>query len=63
MGRWNETVEVEDEHTCLVRIGGPSMADIAFWLGILEADFEVVDSSELADAVRVLADRYARALL
>ena len=37
MGRWNEeTVEVEDEHTCLVRIGGPSMTDIAFWLGILE---------------------------
>lgn len=62
MGRWNEeTVEVEDEHTCLVRIGGPSMTDIAFWLGILEHDFEVVDSPELADAVRLLAERYTRA--
>lgn len=62
MGRWNEeTVEVEDAHSCLVCIGGPAMTDIAFWLGILEHDFEIVDSPELADAVRLLAERHTSA--
>ena len=36
-------------------------ADLAFWLGVLDADFEVVDSPELAEAVERLAARYARA--
>ncbi len=63
LGSWNvETVEVVDADTCLVRLGGGSMADIAFWLGMLDADFEVVDSPGLAEAVRNLAERYARAL-
>lgn len=35
--------------------------DLAFWLGVLDADFEVVDSPELVAAVQQLADRYARA--
>jgi hypothetical protein len=34
---------------------------IAFWLGVLDVDFEVVDSPELAAAVRRVADRYSRA--
>ena len=46
---------------CLVQLGGRSVHDLAFWLGVLEADFEVVDSPELAAAVRRIADRYARA--
>ena len=36
-------------------------ADLAFWVGILDADFEVVDSPELAEAVERLARGYTRA--
>jgi hypothetical protein len=44
-----------------VQIGARSPQDIAFWLGVLDCDFEVEDSPELADAVRLLSERYARA--
>jgi hypothetical protein len=44
-----------------MQIAGRSVEDIAFWLGVLDADFDVVDSPELAAAVRRVADRYGRA--
>jgi len=34
---------------------------LALYLGLLDADFEVVDSPELVDALRTLAERYRRA--
>ena len=34
---------------------------LALYLGLLDADFEIVDSPELADALRALAARYQRA--
>jgi hypothetical protein len=42
-------------------MGARTHADLAFWIGVLDADFEVVDSPELAEAVARLAGRYARA--
>jgi hypothetical protein len=42
-------------------MGARSHADLAFWIGVLDADFEVVDSPELTEAVERLAGRYARA--
>ncbi len=42
-------------------MGARTHGDLAFWIGILDADFEVVDSPELADAVERLATRYTRA--
>jgi hypothetical protein len=36
-------------------MGARTHADLAFWVGILDADFEVVDSPELAEAVERLA--------
>lgn len=61
-GGWGEvSVEAMSSRRCRVRLGGRSVADIAFWLGVLDADFEVVGSPELASAVRRLARRYARA--
>jgi predicted DNA-binding transcriptional regulator YafY len=60
---WNkESVEALDDRTCLLRLSGASPREIAFWLGNLGTDFEVVDSPDLADAVRSLAERYARAV-
>jgi predicted DNA-binding transcriptional regulator YafY len=62
MGNWSEgSVEPLADDRCLVQLGGRSVEDIAFWLGILDADFKVVDSPELAAAVQRVADRYARA--
>jgi WYL domain len=61
MGSWSGSVEPQGPYRCLMQLGGRSVEDIAFWLGVLDADFEIVDSPELASAVRRIADRYARA--
>jgi predicted DNA-binding transcriptional regulator YafY len=61
MGSWSGSVEPLAADRCLLQLGGRSVQDIAFWLGVLDADFEIVDSPELAAAVRRIADRYARA--
>jgi hypothetical protein len=34
---------------------------LALYLGLLDADFEVVDSPELVEALRMLAERFRRA--
>lgn len=62
MGAWAEgSIEPLAANRCLMQLAGRSVEDIAFWLGALDADFEVVDSPELAAAVGRIADRYARA--
>jgi predicted DNA-binding transcriptional regulator YafY len=62
MGAWSEgSIEPLGPDRCLLQLGGRSVEDIAFWLGILDTDFEVVDSPELAAAVKRVADRYTRA--
>jgi predicted DNA-binding transcriptional regulator YafY len=67
MGPWLEGGAVEPlaadggDEACLVTIGARTHADLAFWIGVLDADFEVVDSPELAEAVERLAARYVRA--
>ncbi|RLV49814.1 YafY family transcriptional regulator [Nocardioides mangrovicus] len=62
-GWWAEgAVEPLAEDRCRVTIGGRTPADVASWLGVLDADFEVEDSPELARAVRAVADRYGRAV-
>jgi len=63
LGGWAESrVEPLGPQRCRVQLGGRSVEDIAFWLGVLDRDFEVVDSPDLAAAVRRIADRYARAV-
>jgi predicted DNA-binding transcriptional regulator YafY len=61
MGPWSGSIEPQGPDRCLLQLGGRSVDDIAFGLGVLETDFEVVDSPELAAAVRRIAGRYARA--
>jgi predicted DNA-binding transcriptional regulator YafY len=62
IGTWTQgSIEPLGEDRCRVQIGARSPQDIAFWLGVLDADFEVEDSPELADAVRLISARYARA--
>jgi predicted DNA-binding transcriptional regulator YafY len=54
-------VEPVDERTCFVHVGSDSPGMLAVWLGMLDADFEVDGCPELADHLRTLAGRYARA--
>jgi predicted DNA-binding transcriptional regulator YafY len=54
-------VEAIDERTCLIQVGSDSPEMLASYLGMLGADFEVVDSPELRDQVRALGERCLRA--
>jgi predicted DNA-binding transcriptional regulator YafY len=54
-------VEAIDDRTCFASVGSDSPQMLALWLGMMDADFEVQDSQELADQLRLLAARYARA--
>jgi len=63
IGTWTQgSIEPLGEDRCRVQIGARSPQDIAFWLGVLDADFEVDDSPELAEAVHAISERYARAV-
>jgi hypothetical protein len=35
---------------------------LALYLGMLDADFEIVDAPQLVDALRAIAERYRRAV-
>ncbi len=63
MGPWLQGggVEPVDDESCLLTLGARTHADLAFWIGVLDADFQVVDPPGLAEAVARMAHRYARA--
>jgi predicted DNA-binding transcriptional regulator YafY len=54
-------VEPVDQDSCLVHLGADTPHALAFLLGALEVDFEVLDSPELAEQLRRAADRFHRA--
>ena len=53
--------DVIDQNTCVVEFGSDGPHELALWLRLFDADFEVLDAPELADAVREVGDRYHRA--
>jgi hypothetical protein len=53
--------EVIDDNTCIVDVGSDAPHQPALWLGMLDADFDVLDAPELATAVTELGDRYLAA--
>jgi predicted DNA-binding transcriptional regulator YafY len=57
-------IDVDDlgEDRCVIEPGSDHPEMLALYLGLLGADFEVVDSPPLLDALRSLAERYERAL-
>ena len=57
-------VEVESlgEDQCAFEPGSDHPEMLALYLGMLDADFRIVDSPELVDALRKLASRYQRAI-
>jgi predicted DNA-binding transcriptional regulator YafY len=54
--------EVVDENTCVVELGSDDPHQLAMWLGLMDADFDVLDAPDLAVAVRRLGDRFHRAV-
>jgi predicted DNA-binding transcriptional regulator YafY len=57
-------VELESlgENRCAFEAGSDSPEMLALYLGMLDADFTLVDSPELVDALRALTRRYQRAI-
>ncbi len=58
------TVEPAGPDTCLIDVGSDTPAMLALYLGLLDADFRVDGSvaPELAESLRTLSTRYARAI-
>jgi len=54
-------VEPLDENRCAFEPGSDHPEMLALYLGLLDAEFTIVDSPELAAALRRLAERYERA--
>jgi predicted DNA-binding transcriptional regulator YafY len=55
-------VEPLDEDRCVFEPGSDDPETLALYLGMLDADFEVVHSTELMDALRKLTGRFQRAI-
>ena len=55
------TVTPIDETSCTIHAGADSVEQLAAWLGMLGADFDVREPPELLEAVKALAERYAAA--
>jgi hypothetical protein len=56
------SVEGIGEDRCSFEAGSDHPEMLALYLGLLGADFTIVDAPELADALRTLAGRYQRAI-
>jgi predicted DNA-binding transcriptional regulator YafY len=54
-------VEALDAGSCFVNVGSDTPRMLAFWLAMIDEEFEVGDHPELADELRALAERYLRA--
>ncbi|MFE2541056.1 helix-turn-helix transcriptional regulator [Actinacidiphila glaucinigra] len=55
------TVESTGPDSCVLRTGSESLDALAVYIGMLGVDFEVREPPELAERLRVVADRLARA--
>jgi predicted DNA-binding transcriptional regulator YafY len=55
-------IESLSDDRCAFEPGSDHPQMLAMYLGMLDADFEVIDSPELVDALRELAARYQRAV-
>jgi hypothetical protein len=56
-------VESLGEDRCAFEPGSDHPEMLALYLGLLDADFEIADSPELAAALHKLAGRYQRAIV
>ncbi len=65
LSRINPTVgvvETVDETHCVLVTGADTLETVAVWIGMLGLDFHVTEPPELVEHLRVLGERYARAI-
>jgi predicted DNA-binding transcriptional regulator YafY len=55
-------LEAIDEHTCMLRTGSDWLGGLAVYVAMIGVDFEVVEPPEFVEEVRLLADRFRRAV-
>jgi predicted DNA-binding transcriptional regulator YafY len=60
-GPWIGTITPLDEERCVLSTGAERIEELAAYLGLLGADFQVSEPPELVEALRALAARYAAA--
>ena len=46
---------------CVIEVGSDTPHQLALYIGLLDADFEILDPPDLAEAFLRLAERYQRA--
>jgi predicted DNA-binding transcriptional regulator YafY len=61
IGPWVGTVEAIDDGRCILDTGADSLEILAVYLGMLDADFTVIEPPALVAHLQALAGRYARA--
>jgi predicted DNA-binding transcriptional regulator YafY len=54
-------VSADGPHHCIIEVGSDTPHQLALYLGLLDTDFDILDSPELAHAFVRLAKRYQRA--
>ncbi len=54
-------IEPDGPDACIVTVGADDPERMVPWLAMPGCDFEVLEPPEVVDAVRVVADRIARA--
>ena len=54
-------VEAIDDASCFVNVGSDTPRMLAFWVAMIDADFDASGHPELAEELRALAARYLRA--
>jgi hypothetical protein len=55
-------VNAIDDYSCMLATGADRVETVAVYLGLLDVDFEVTEPPELVVKLRVLSDRYRRAV-
>jgi predicted DNA-binding transcriptional regulator YafY len=55
-------VEPIDENRCVFEPGSDYPVMLALYLGMVDADFEIIDAPELVEALRLLVGRFGRAI-
>ena len=55
------SVSADGPDRCVIEVGSDTPHQLALYIGLLDADFEILDPPELAEAFVRLAERYQRA--
>jgi predicted DNA-binding transcriptional regulator YafY len=55
-------VEPIDDHSCVLVCGADTVETVAVYIGLLDVDFDVTEPPELVQRLRMLSDRYRRAV-